>query len=195
MEFQIWKVVPSSTPKMIRKCTRCHSNRFSSSDKFRINANKKIIDVWLIYKCTECDFTVNRTIISRKNVSCIDRTLLARLLENDIELARHYAFDTNFLQGVKLDWNIDFLFEFDTKCRVLKEEITFKQDAHKTRVLITCEYFLKIPIFSVLRKKMEHSRNQLEKLYEKGDLTLYNLQGDNLDLKTFMGKHCVITLC
>lgn len=82
----VFTLIPKTTPVLIRKCSRCEKNRFTSSDKFRINAHKKIIDVWLIYKCISCESTLNLSILSRKPVSSIDKTLLNGFYKNDIEL-------------------------------------------------------------------------------------------------------------
>src|SRR5690348_3871439 len=59
----VFTLIPKSTPHIIRKCARCNANRFASSDKFRVNAHKKIIDVWLIFKCVSCDYTLNVSIL------------------------------------------------------------------------------------------------------------------------------------
>src|SRR5437016_4799441 len=91
--FYVFTIVPKSTPQIIRRCARCEANRFASSNKFRINANKKILDVWLIFKCIACDYTLNVSIFSRKSIKSIDRILLERFHKNDSELVLQYAFD------------------------------------------------------------------------------------------------------
>lgn len=186
----VWTVAPFSTPTIIRRCSRCSSNRFSSSDKFRVNANKKIIDVWLIYKCIQCDFTVNQPIISRTAVSKIDRALLVRFHENDKALAWQYAFDANLLQRAQLDWNIDF----DIQSHVVPDTLATcsGQNADKIYIAIKADYFLKISVFAVLRQKLKMSRNQLEKLQEKSELTAFNLNGEVMELKNAIGKDCMI---
>jgi len=181
---QIWKVIPLSVPKLIRQCPRCNGNTFCSSDKFRVNANKKIIDAWLIYKCSQCEFTWNNSILRRTPVSKINKTLFKRLQDNDKTLAWQYAFDTSLMQkGIQLDWNIDFDFQVQSNR---------EQSDTKVQILIKTDYFLKIPIVAILRNKVQISRNQLEKMHQSGDLKVYNLKGEILTLKANLGKECIL---
>lgn len=60
-----WFVEPSSPPLYKRNCSKCKKTTlFYSSDNFRINGQKKNLDVWLIYKCQNCDNTWNIDILS-----------------------------------------------------------------------------------------------------------------------------------
>ena len=183
----VWTVLPSTTPKIIRRCPRCDRDRFYSSDKFRINANKKIIDVWLIYKCVNCDFTHNLPIITRKPVSKIDGKLFTRLQENDAALCWQYAFDAGIFQkGMQIDWDIDIAIQE----RSLQNEVVV--DDCKVQILIQSEFILKIPIFSVLRAKMQLSRNLLEKLQKNEELEVFRQNGDPLNLKAALGQGCIL---
>ena len=71
---------------------------FASSDLFRINANRKNLDVWLIYKCMKCNTTWNLTVLSRVTAGSIPQDLLTGFHENDIKLAKHYASDIALLK-------------------------------------------------------------------------------------------------
>lgn len=185
---QIWKVIPSSTPKIVRKCGRCKENRFCSSDKFRVNANKKVIDAWLIYKCIQCDFTLKLSIITRTTVAKIDRTLLQRLQENDQALAWQYAFDTSLLQGMQMEWEIDFAIQVQS----FQAPVALELNNANMHIKINSDYFLKIPVFSVLRKKLDISRNQLQKFEEGGDMKVCSLKGTDLSLKNPLGIGCIL---
>ncbi|MHB9361041.1 DUF1062 domain-containing protein [Mesorhizobium sp. LNJC403B00] len=66
---------------------------YRCSDKFRVNANGKRIDVWLIYRCIDCDNSWNFGIFERCNRRDIEHALLAALESNDPALARRHAFD------------------------------------------------------------------------------------------------------
>jgi hypothetical protein len=184
----VWTVIPKTTPKVIRKCSRCEQDKFCSSDKFRINANKKRIDVWLIYKCIHCEFTFNLPIIARTAVSKIEDDLLSRLYTNDTTLCWQYAFDANFFQNsIKIDWDIGF--DFQEQCPNNRE--AFGSET-KIQILVQSEYNLRIPIFSILRSKMQLSRSQLEKLLNSTALEVFNANGDLLNLKTNLGKGCIL---
>lgn len=112
----IWDVQVRNTPLLKRKCNHCDSNRYYCSEKFRINAQKKNIDVWLIYRCTKCDSTCNITIFSRTRTESIPKDLLNKLLENDKAMAWKYAFSHETIQknNIELDWDtIDYDVQYD----------------------------------------------------------------------------------
>jgi len=89
-----WTIIPGSAPEPWLNCNRCRdTTRFRTSGKIRVNANGKRVDAWLIYKCTSCDNTWNRSILERRHVSTIDPHLLASLQANDPELSRRLAFE------------------------------------------------------------------------------------------------------
>jgi hypothetical protein len=89
-----WTVTPKIAPQPWRPCSRCGTQRpFRCSGKFRLNANGKQLDAWLIYKCRECDETWNRAVVERRAARDLGPGLLAALEANDPALVRRLAFD------------------------------------------------------------------------------------------------------
>jgi hypothetical protein len=82
----------SEYPLLKKKCNHCDSDRFQCSDKFRLNAQKKNIDVWLIYRCVKCNNRYNMTLFSRIRTESVSKDIFNRLSENDLDLAWEYAF-------------------------------------------------------------------------------------------------------
>ena len=72
---------------------------YRCSDKIRVNANGKRIDVWLIYRCSDCDNSWNFGIFERCNRRDIEPALLAALESNDPAIARRHAFDVVALRN------------------------------------------------------------------------------------------------
>lgn len=96
----LWTVVPQIAPQPSINCRRCGAARpFRSSGKFRVNANGKQVDAWLIYKCTACDNTWNRPVLERRSVDGIDPCLLEALHRNEPALADRLACDIGDLRG------------------------------------------------------------------------------------------------
>lgn len=96
-----WTITSSvSVPPMpILPCARCGTHRaFASSGRFRLNANGKRLDAWLIYRCIMCGQTWNRTVFERRARNTIDPALLEALQRNDAALARKTARDVT---GIK----------------------------------------------------------------------------------------------
>ena len=59
-----WTIVPRDCPRPVLACPTCGGDRpYHPSGKLRLNANGKRLDVWLIYKCDECDRTWNRPLL------------------------------------------------------------------------------------------------------------------------------------
>jgi len=89
-----WTIAPEIAPRPLINCNRCGGVKaYRCSGKFRVNANGKRIDVWLIYRCVDCDNSWNFGIFERCNRRDIEPALLRALESNDPELARSHAFD------------------------------------------------------------------------------------------------------
>lgn len=92
--FVLWTVTPSLYPRPWRSCSRCGEPRpFRCSGKFRLNANGKRLDAWLVYKCTTCEETWNHAVIERRATRDIPPALRTALETNDAAAARRFAFD------------------------------------------------------------------------------------------------------
>lgn len=97
--FVAWTIDPACEPRPIIACSRCDAQRpFCSSNLFRLNANGKRLDAWLIYRCSHCDNAWNRVIFERRKINEIHPNLLSDLQTNDAALARRIAFDANDLK-------------------------------------------------------------------------------------------------
>lgn len=101
-----WRIVPLHTPRVLRACPRCGGPRaFASSDRFRVNASGRRLDVWLVYRCTGCDFTWNLAVVERATPETIGPAALAAYHRNDPALAWACAFDAALLRraGARAD--------------------------------------------------------------------------------------------
>lgn len=196
--FYVFTIVPKSTPQIVRRCARCEANRFASSNKFRINANKKVLDVWLIFKCISCDYTLNVSIFSRKSIKNIDRILLERFHKNDIELSWQYAFDPSYIEkNMVVDWGVEF--DIISK-KIIHESSEHTEDTHGAPGMVLLhlrsDYFLKLSIVTVLRKILNLSRSALEKMQFKGEIEVDSFQSNHkpLTLKNAMGIGCIVRI-
>lgn len=64
------------------QCCRC-PRRFRCTNKFRVNANGKSIDVWLLFDCCSCGATAKLPVLERVGVSRIGRTRLRAFEASD----------------------------------------------------------------------------------------------------------------
>ncbi|WP_230394460.1 DUF1062 domain-containing protein [Plantactinospora alkalitolerans] len=100
-------VVPTCLPLVRRRCHTCASERFRASGKFRVNANHKLIDVWLLALCTACGETAKLTVLERMTVRSVRPELLDRLHDNDPGLTAELLQDpvVQRRNRVALDWD------------------------------------------------------------------------------------------
>ncbi|MER7078348.1 hypothetical protein SAMN02982929_04104 [Saccharopolyspora kobensis] len=101
-----WVVTPTCLPLVRRRCHSCASERFRANGKFRVNANHKLIDVWLLVLCTDCGETAKLTIMERVHVRTVRAELLDRLHHNDPDLAAELLQDpvVQRRNRIALDW-------------------------------------------------------------------------------------------
>ena len=86
-----WLVYATGLPRIRRRCLRCTSATYYADGTFRVNANGKLLDVWILARCVGCGKTVNLTVLERVHVRAVDPSTLTRFHDNDIELAAKYV--------------------------------------------------------------------------------------------------------
>lgn len=69
-----------------------------NSGRFRVNANGKSVDVWLIYRCKKCKHSWNLTIYERTRPGKIPPDLFEAFAANDMETAQNYGRNIDFLK-------------------------------------------------------------------------------------------------
>jgi hypothetical protein len=102
-----WVVMPTCLPLVLRRCHACASERFQANGKFRVNANHKLLDAWLLVLCTACGETAKLTVLERMNVRSVRPALLDRLHDNDPGLAAELLQDpvVRRRNRIALDWD------------------------------------------------------------------------------------------
>lgn len=92
-------VTSTAAPTIRWRCPTCHRpETFASSDRFRANANGKLVDIWLVYRCRRCEATKNITVVERTPVRRVPPALLRAAEDNDATTARRVARDLDLLR-------------------------------------------------------------------------------------------------
>ena len=161
-----WEVKVKNTPLLIKKCSHCDSDRFYCSDKFRMNAQKKNIDVWLIYRCVKCDNTCNLTLLSRSKPDLIDKTLFHSFSMNDKDTAWKYAFSTEMERknNLRLDYGS---VEYEVIPNTSLEDLL-----NLSNEVIKCEFEFDLKLSSLIRRCFSLSANQVKRMFEDGIITI-----------------------
>ncbi|MGW7637804.1 DUF1062 domain-containing protein [Streptomyces decoyicus] len=102
-----WVVMPTCLPLVRRRCHACTSGHFRANGKFRVNANHKLLDAWLLVLCTACGDTAKLTVLERMNVRSVRPGLLDRMHDNDPALAAELLQDpvVRRRNRIALDWD------------------------------------------------------------------------------------------
>lgn len=169
MKTIVWRVEAIAAPVALRPCGKCGAEaEFCSTGAFRVNAQKKRLDVWLIYRCSTCGCVWNSAVISRGRPEGIADEELEKYFGNDARLALRCALDVGLLKrnGARRG-KVSFLVEgpdFD--------------GSEDCRVHVEGGDLVGIRLAEVLRRKLAVSRSELERLTESGLV----LGADGLDV-------------
>lgn len=155
MKRIVWEVEYLSVPSVIKYCKKCKGKReFICSGQFRINAQRKTLDIWLIYKCSNCNTTWNETIYSRIPPKSLKPELLEAFYKNDEALVVRFAEDTELLQ--KNGVNVKFP-------QYVISGNTFPP-SESVELVIKSKYAFPIKVSDIVRKKLSLTRKEYEQL-------------------------------
>ncbi len=161
MKTVVWSVRAKHAPAVVRYCKNCGmKSEFESSERFRVNAQQKKLDVWLIYKCLQCDSTWNLTILSRVSPGSIPPEQLHRFQNNDGDLAMRCATDYAL---IKRNGGRATMPEVE----VLGEAVDLKEP---TRLHIIPQYPVEIKLASLLRCQLGISRSAYDRCCASGSI-------------------------
>ncbi|WP_162917534.1 DUF1062 domain-containing protein [Dongia deserti] len=162
-----WQVAPLQCPLIRRHCSRCRTAMpFACSMKFRTNAQKKRIDVWLIYRCTACDETWNLPVHERVAVGDIPDAEFHAIACNDLALAMRHAFDHARLAR-------HGILEHAAGVAVRKSPRDGSpRDASAIEIALAVSSPCKIRLDRLLASELRLTRSQLRALYDSGALRL-----------------------
>jgi hypothetical protein len=158
MSHNEWLVRATGLPIIHRRCLSCRSARFRSQGKFRVNANHKLLDVWLLALCEGCGETIKLTVLERVTVRTVDPATLDRFHHNDPGLAADLLADPRLAHrnSVTLDWDGAWVLrktasdEADTSVRFLRP--------------------IPIRLTRLLSVGLDVSRSEVRRLIAAGDL-------------------------
>ncbi|MGW5793507.1 DUF1062 domain-containing protein [Saccharopolyspora sp. NPDC003752] len=176
-------VVPTCLPIIVRRCHACASERFQASGKFRVNANHKLLDVWLLALCTVCGETTKLTVLERMNVRSVRPELLDRLHHNDSDLTAELLQDpvVRRRNRIALDW--DNAWRLDTGGSDQLEDEAIE---------VSVRFAARIPVRPVrlIAEGFGFSRAEVERLLTEGNLvSAVRLSGKLSGDFTFTLKH------
>lgn len=161
MKKIIWEVQSLSLLPVLKYCKKCgRKNLFACSRQFRVNAQRRYLDIWLIYKCRDCNTTWNATVYSRIFPQAIRPQLLDGFYKNDNELVEKYAMDSQFLQENGVEAVLP-KYSVIGDCFSLNETVQLE---------IKSKYSLSVKVSSVVRSKLSLSEREYLQLITSGKI-------------------------
>lgn len=180
MKKVIWTAHYLSAPTAVRYCKHCGAKTaFASSRLFRVNAQQKTLDVWLTFKCPNCDTTWNCTILSRVNPRALPSDLLQGFHANDGELAMLYATDAALLKRNGAEPRVP-------EIEIQGATVDFTEPVC---IELTAEWPAEYKAATAIREKLGVSRSRFDRLCESGKILCTS--GQNLKKCKFTGKFVI----
>jgi len=160
-----WELVPKNLPIVRRNCPKCNEKaRYINSEKFRVNANKNSIDIWLIYQCEKCKSTWNMTIYERIKPYEINKDEYEKFLSNDKELAREYAFNLSIYNKNKAEIILE-----DVNYELIQKKLeAYYINENELVIEIACKDFIELRVDKLLSDTLGISRNKIKDMNKKG---------------------------
>jgi len=142
-------------------CKRCRTKTaFASSGLFRVNAQQKHVDIWLIYKCSACDTTWNLTVLSRVNPHSISPETLDGFHENDPTLALYYGSNAPLIKKNGGEPGAPSV-------EIEGEQVSLEEPV---RIHLMAEQVIEVKALAVLRDRLGLSRSEMSRICDSGRL-------------------------
>ncbi len=162
-----WELIPKNLPKVKRSCPKCNKkSHYINSEKFRVNANKNNLDVWVIYQCENCKSTWNMTIYERVKPYEINKSEYKKFLYNDLELIRKYAFNLSIYNKNKVEVILE---NMDYRLISKNLGVNYKKELELI-IEIECKYLINIRIDRLLGERLGLSRSKIKKKVQVGEI-------------------------
>ncbi|HBQ0382285.1 TPA: DUF1062 domain-containing protein [Klebsiella variicola] len=148
-----------------KRCPACNVKRdFAPSGAIRMNSQKKLLDIWSIYKCTRCDYIWNIALFSRLHVSKINRELLQCLRQNDAAMVHYYAADLATLKRNRAEpsGQPDF--------RIHEQWSVTLMACQRITVRVRVSQPFRISLLSILKKQLKLSTAEIRWLVATGHI-------------------------
>jgi hypothetical protein len=163
----LWAVRESGLPTIVRPCVDCSGDRHRPSGKIRMNANGKLLDVWLLICCTACDRTSKVPVHERVHTQSMDPARRMAYEVNDPTVVRELTMSASLAakNAYRLDWTGTWTLETDMP-------FYSPDDPTPLRVLITFDLPAPIRVERLLMPGLGLSRNAVRRMVADGRIQL-----------------------
>jgi hypothetical protein len=165
----LWVVSELALPTIVKTCVSCPSTRHRPTGKIRVNANHKLLDVWLLIACERCGRTSKIPVHERINVRSLANDLLQKFENNDPATVRGLTMDTTLARkgSYRLDWTGTWRLDTDLPFYDLQH-----QDAAPLEVIVRFELPAPVRVENLLTAGFALSRPAVRGMVDSGRIRL-----------------------
>jgi hypothetical protein len=166
----LWAVRESGLPTIVKPCPDCSGSRHHPSGKFRVNANGKLLDVWLLLRCAGCGRASKVPVHERVHVQSLERARRLAYETNDPAMVRELTMSASLAakNGYRLDWAGTWELQTDTPFYEPDEP----DDPAPLTVLITFELPAPVRVERLLMLGLGLSRLDVRRMVSGGRIHL-----------------------
>lgn len=170
----LWLVRELGLPTIVRACVSCRSTRHHPSGKFRVNANGKLLDVWMLINCELCDRTSKIPIHERVHVQALDSARRMKFEDNDLGVVRELVMSASLASrtAYQLDWAGTWELETDMPFYELDDGAPDPEPLDVLQVLVSFELPAPIRVEKLLMLGFGLSRSRVRILVASGRIHL-----------------------
>ncbi len=163
----LWAVRQSALPTVVRPCPDCSGTRHRPSGKIRVNANGKLLDVWLLLSCAACDRTSKVPVHERAHVSSLEPARLVAYETNAPAVVRELTMSASLAakNGYRLDWTGTWALETRTPLYAL-------DDPTPLTALVSFELPAPVRVERLLMLGLGLSRTEVRRMVGDGHVRL-----------------------
>ena len=149
-------------PRFVKVCPRCGGVYYENSGCFRVNANGKRLDIWLISRCEHCKSIWNLGVYERIDRAALSPADYQGYLENSPSLALRHVFDPAFLSRNRAVLDLEGIdVSFSGGCSPVNEAC---------KVTVSCAYPLPLPVGRIISQVLGVSLSRVKRMQEDGQL-------------------------
>ncbi len=165
----LWVVRELGLPAIVKACVSCRSTRHHPTGKFRVNANGKLLDVWMLICCELCGRTSKIPVHERIHVQVLDHERLLMFENNGPAMVRQLAMDAAPAgkAAYRLDWSGTWELETDMPFYELGHE-----DPTPLEVVVRFELPAPIRVEKLLTAGFGLSRSAVRGMVDSGRIRL-----------------------
>jgi hypothetical protein len=165
----LWVIRELGLPAIVKACVSCRSTRHRPTGKFRVNANGKLLDVWMLICCELCRRTSKIPVHERIHVRALESERLVMFENNDPAMVRHLTMDgpPAGRAAYQLDWNGTWELETDMPFHDLE-----RADPAPLEVVVRFELPAPVRIEKLLTAGFGLSRSAVRGMVDTGRIRL-----------------------